>query len=358
MTLRLVPGGAETPADQAARWAVRLDRGDLEPAEQAAFDSWLGEPANRSAFDSTQDMLGLFDLSEADVPGMAALREEARRYQAETKRSWMPWAGGAIAASLAALAILLQPIAREDRASDAPQVAQTAPAPASAAATRPLRFVTAVGEQRSVVLADGSKVSLNTGTAIEVAYGPEERVVRLVRGQALFDVAHAPQRPFSVIVAGRKVTALGTLFEVRVDASRLRVTLLRGRVRVDEETGKSEGQGVSATPRAPTFLSPGEQFSAVGTLAPVVQSVDVGQQLLWRQSLVEFDDEPIAGAIAELNRYSSTPIVAADSRVAAMRISGVVRTGDPADFTALVGAMLPVHARKNARGEIELHYAP
>src|SRR3546814_2400669 len=66
-----------------------------------------------------------------------------------------------------------------------------------------------------------------------VDYRARERIVRLVRGQALFDVAHAPDRPFSVIVAGRKVTALGTIFEVRFDKKRLKVTLLRGKVRID-----------------------------------------------------------------------------------------------------------------------------
>src|SRR3546814_20916449 len=99
-------------------------------------------------------------------------------------------------------------------------------------------------------LADGSKVTLNTATEIRVDYRARERIVRLVRGQALFDVAHAPDRPFSVIVAGRKVTALGTIFEVRFDKNRLKVTLLRGKVRIDEERVGQAG----AAPPPPAVL--------------------------------------------------------------------------------------------------------
>src|SRR3546814_6038245 len=70
------------------------------------------------------------------------------------------------------------------------------------------------------------------------------------------------------------------------------------------------------------------QFVPAVALAPIVESVDVDKQTLWRRSLVEFDDETVGAAVAELNRYSATQIVVADSRVAAMRMSGIVKTGD------------------------------
>lgn len=353
MTLKLVPGGAATPEDRAAEWAVRLDGRDLDEAEHAEFDAWLAEETNRDAFDRASDAMALFDGLDADLPELAALREEAQNHGdgGAGGRRWLPWAGGAIAASIAAALLFLQ-------TGDVGQRSPGAPPQIADAGTAPLagetKYKTAVGEQRTVTLADGSTVTLNTATEIAVDYGPGERIVRLVRGQALFDVAHAADRPFSVIVAGRKVTALGTLFEVRLDKDRLRVTLLRGRVRVDEQLPAATATKVPP----PTFLSPGEQFSSAAGLAPVVQSVDVEQQTLWRQSLVEFDDAPIGDAIAELNRYSAKPIVVRDPRVADMRISGIVKTGDADAFAALVGAMLPVAARKNERGEVELYQTP
>src|SRR3546814_17378995 len=79
----------------------------------------------------------------------------------------------------------------------------------------------------------------------------------------------------------------------------------------------------------------------------------------WSSDVCSSDlDETVGAAVAELNRYSATQIVVADSRVAAMRMSGIVKTGDAGEFTTLVGAMLPVASRKNAHGDIELYYAP
>ncbi len=352
MKLKLVPGGAETPEDRAAKWAVRMDSRDLDEAELAEFDEWLAEAPNQAAFERANDAMGLFDDLDADLPALAALREEAQGHAATSGRRWMPWAGGALAASIVAALIVFQAGEVGQRLPSTPP--QVADAGTGAGAGQAV-YKTVVGEQRTVTLADGSKVTLNTGTEIAVDYDARERLVRLVRGQALFDVAHAADRPFSVVVAGRKVTALGTLFEVRLDKDRLRVTLLRGRVRVDEQTA---ADAAATKMPAPTFLAPGEQFSSAAGLAPVVQSVDVEQQLLWRQSLVEFDDAPIGDAIAELNRYSASPIVVRDPRVADMRISGIVKTGDADAFTALVGAMLPVAARKNERGEVELYHTP
>lgn len=362
MSLKLIAGGAAAPGKGAAAWAARLDRGDLDAAENDAFERWLDEPGNPEAYAEAAAAIGVFDGLDPDFPELAALRAEALRDPVAidarppgrrmAARRWMPWAGGALAASIvAALLLVGSPGVPDGRP---PQLAEQGARPAAPVAGAATEYRTAVGEQRTVELADGSKVTLNTATQIAVDYRAGERIVRLVRGQALFDVAHAPDRPFSVVVAGRKVTALGTVFEVRLDQDRLKVTLLRGKVRVDEDGGDS----AAARPPALAVLAPGQQFVAVGALAPIVESVDVDKQTLWRRSLVEFDDETVGGAVAELNRYSATQIIVADSRVASMRLSGVVRTGDAAEFTTLVGAMLPVASRKNARGDIELYYAP
>lgn len=363
MTLKLVSGRAGPPANSAAGWAVRLDRGDLSDAECDALESWLGEPGNPEAYAEAAVAMRFFDGLDPELPELAALRAEALGGEpiADASpvarrgldRRWMPWAGGALAASIAAAFLFVgQPAPRDGQPGTLPQLAETVSPPSVAGTATAYR--TAVGEQRTVALADGSKVTLNTATEIAVDYRAGERIVRLLRGQALFDVAHAADRPFSVVVAGRKVTALGTIFEVRFDQDRLKVTLLRGKVRVDEVRADTS----AVKPSALAVLAPGQQFVAVGALAPVIASVDVDKQTLWRRSLVEFDDETVGGAVAELNRYSPTQIVVADNRVGAMRMSGIVRTGDAAEFTTLVGAMLPVASRKNAKGEIELYYAP
>lgn len=365
MTLRLVSDGAPAPEMTAAAWAVRLDRGDLDAAESAAFELWLDRPGNAEAYADAAAALCLFDGFDSDLPELAMLRSEALAdagsraapvAPARSSRRWMPWAGGALAASIAAALIFAgQPGVRDGMPDEVSRVAASDRSGVETAANESPVYRTAVGEQRTITLADGSRVTLNTATEIRVDYRARARLVRLVRGQALFDVAHAPDRPFSVVAGGRKVTALGTVFEVRFDNDRLKVTLMRGKVRVDDDDGNPANS--TAVP-ALAVLAPGQQLVVTGALAPVVESVDVDKQLLWRRSLVEFDGDTVADAVAELNRYSPTQIVVADSRVASMRMSGIVRTGDAAEFTELVGAMLPVAARKNPQGELELYYAP
>lgn len=360
MTLKLVHSGAGAPRT-ASGWAARLDRGELDQAENDAFESWLDEPGNPEAYARAASVLHVFDdldgFSEIEALRAEALGEDrdyAPAAEPLSVRRWTPWAGGAVAASLlAALLIVGWPSGPERPAGGDVEVAQSEVRPSATSSPSASIYKTKVGEQRTLVLADGSRVTLNTASEIFVDYRQGERIVRLARGQALFDVAHARDRPFSVVVAGRKVTALGTVFEVRLDKDRLKVTLVRGKVRVDEEADAKAG----ATPKPLAILAPGQQFVSVGALAPIVEGVDVEKELLWRRSLIEFENETVASAVAELNRYTSTQIVVSDSDVAAMRMSGIVKTGDAAEFTELVGAMLPVVSRKNERGEIELHHS-
>lgn len=357
MTLRLVSNQAAAPERKgAAGWAARLDRGDLDAEENAAFEAWLGEPGNPEAYADAAVMLHVFDGLDPDLGELAALRSEAHRERLRTSPvppavvvPSRPWAGRALAASFIAALLLVGYASLKGKPfEDTPRLAELGGMPRPATAT----YRTKVGEQREISLADGSKVTLNTDSEILVAYRAKTRAISLVRGQVLFDVAHAPDRPFSVVAAGRKMTALGTIFEVRFDQNRLKVTLLEGKVRVQKAAMGTKTQDTLA------ILAPGQQLVSVGGLAPVIESVDIDNQLLWRRSLIEFENETVKSAIAELNRYSATQIVVADPHVAQMRMSGIVRTGDIAEFTELVGAMLPIAARKNAQGSVELYHAP
>jgi len=356
---RLVPDRADTPLDRAAHWAVRDDADSLDAAEQAEFDAWLTEPGSADAYARARDALDVFDdLDGVDLSGLEALRKEAQAHR--TRRPWLPWAaGGAIAAGIAGVlgfTLLGQPGGAPQPTT--PQIAKAEPSiPEVAAPAASGAYATAIGEQRVLVLADGSRVTMNTGSQITVDFRPDRRIVRLVRGQALFDVAHNPKRPFSVAAGGRVVTALGTVFEVQIGRGQLHVTLMRGKVVIDPPRAATGGTAAPAA-QVPTYLTPGQQFTVTMRSAPEVHAVDVNRQLLWRQQLVEFDDAPVSQAVAELNRYSLKPIVISDARVGQMRISGVYKTGDPNAFADLVSTMLPVAARDTNRGEIELYPSP
>lgn len=345
--------------EEAARWAVWADRGVGTDSERAEFQAWLLRPDNAEAFDVANQAMDVFgEFDSADFPEIEALRSEALEY-APRPRRWLPLAGLALAASVAGvigISIVSTEGARMDRPAPARNIAQAvlpkgAPVRGNAGAGQVSSYATAVGEQRIVTLADGTRVTMNTGTQIAVIYTAQRRVVRLLRGQALFDVFHNANRPFSVVAGDRQVTALGTIFEVSVDQDDFRVTLVTGRVVV----GRSPGREEDAPEALPTYLSPGQQFVAPMGRVAQVRSIDVNRELLWRQSLVEFSNATMASAVSELNRYSSRPIVLADEQVSALRISGVYHTGQPEEFVDLVSKMLPVGARENKRGEIELY---
>lgn len=353
--LRAVPTTrGMSPAEAAAHWAVARDARALSENEEAAFAVWHEVPAHAEAFRRAKGALGLFDTDLAGDDNLRALRQAAL----EAAPAVRPprWAlPAAIAASLAAMSIYVgvgrpgPPLAVPPRPAAVIAVSTGRGSPSRVA---PLEYATGIGERRSIRLPDGSTLTLNTRTRLAVAFSDHRRLVHLYRGQALFEVAHDANRPFTVEAADRQVTALGTIFEVRVEPGRMNVTLLRGRVLVDRMPDAAEALGVSRI--APTILKPGQQFDAELGAAQKIATVDIDRQLLWRNGFVEFDNEPLGRAVVEMNRYSSRPIVLSGDGVAALRVSGVFRTGSPDQFIDAVQGILPVDAQPTAQGGIEL----
>lgn len=339
-----------TPAEAASYWYVRRDGRDLSVGEQAEFDCWMQEsPVHAKQFARMATAWNLYGDHEND-PGLAALRSAALAHPPSYRRRlWQVAVGGLAAASLVAGITLLGPAYR---VTDTIETASHDGAP-NAASLPDSTHATRKGEMRTVVLADGSKVTLNTDSEVRVAFSAQRRIVNLVHGQALFEVAHDAARPFVVEAADRNVTALGTVFEVRLDPGRMEVTLVEGNVVVDRQASANAVR----THLTPTMLRPGQELVAELGSAQRVVAVDIGTKLRWREGFVEFADEPLGEAVAEINRYSNRPVVVADERLAAQRISGVFRTGDPTRFVAIVGEILPIEVQARL-DRIELTSAP
>lgn len=333
-----------TPDEAAVYWVLRHDRGDLTAADQASFDAWLdASEAHARAFRKANGVWDVFDQADAD-PHLTALRQVALAAKPAPRR-WIPALGAGLAASLTAVALLLPgQLGLSGGPARAPvaEIASTTGAQPAAA----VRFATAKGERRIVRLPDGTRVTLNTDTAVSLAYTPTGRLVRLTRGQALFEVAKDASRPFTVEAAGRRVTALGTIFEVRLDPGRMKVVLVEGRVVVDHATA------TEASGPAPTLLKPGQALVAELGVPQRVAPVDVGDELLWRDGYVSLEDAPLASAAAEMSRYTAAPIRVLDDETGRMRISGVFRTGDADRFAGLVRELLPVRVERMADGSL------
>ncbi|HEY3850303.1 MAG TPA: FecR domain-containing protein [Steroidobacteraceae bacterium] len=205
--------------------------------------------------------------------------------------------------------------------------------------------VTRVGQQQTRVLPDGTRVLLNTDTRIEVSYDEHARRLRLVHGEAWFDVSHHPSWPFLVSVDGEEIRALGTSFIVRHDdAQDLSVTLVEGRIVVAPIAA-----GADTPLPNPQVMVPGQRLTLSEHHAPAIDRPELGRITAWKHGQVDFDQTPLRDAAEEMNRYSGTHVLVTDAEVARLRVGGVFRAGDSEEFVRVVTAAFGLRAER--RGE-------
>ena len=324
------------PEEAAAYWFARMRADRVADADRERFMRWLNEDASHAqAYAGLTRLWDDLDDAAADEAVLDMRRQALELAPARQAPSWR-----SAAAIAAMLAIVLVAGLLLFGAPPAPGPA----GPTTLAMNQPGRILrTAVGQMSTVSLRDGSVVQLNTDSIVQVNYSEGRRDVKLVRGQALFEVAHDPARPFVVEAAGRRITALGTAFDVRVDGTKMRVTLIEGSVSVEAIAAADARR----TPR--TTLRPGEQLLAAADQPSVVLPVDVEKQVSWRTGRLIFSDEPLGDVVEELNRHSDRKIVLADPTLADLRVSGVFRAGAVGSFVTAIDAAFPIAAE--SRGD-------
>lgn len=206
----------------------------------------------------------------------------------------------------------------------------------------PRAIMTAKGEQRRLVLADGSHLWVNTDSRVRLAVSPDHREIRIDRGEAYVEVAHDPAHPFEVKAGDIAVRALGTHFDVRHEDGRTDVVLAEGSVRV------SAGDRVAAT------LTPGQSIRLRGNQTVRVGLVDTARLLSWTTGRVRFEGTPLAAAVAEINRYTEKGIDLGPGVPDRIAVSGTFETGNTDDFLAAVTALFPLVAKPEASGRTRL----
>ncbi len=209
---------------------------------------------------------------------------------------------------------------------------------------REQRYATAFGTRRSVALDDGSRIDMNTGSVIAVAFDATRRVVRLLQGEAMFDVAHDARRPFYVQVGDSLLRVLGTAFNVRIRAELVELTVSRGAV------GISDGAKVLRTVVAGYGAAIRGGVAETNHLGDAV----VRQRLAWQGGVIELDGDTLEQAVAEFNRYRSAPIVLGDNRLAALRIGGRFGTAESERFIDAIQQSFPIRMVANGDGSILL----
>lgn len=327
----------------AADWIMREDAGLMTPEALAARDEWLAEhPDHVAAYDEGRKRIARFDTLAADPRILAlsasALANRPRRLATSAWRMAAAFAAVTVFAG-ASLSAIPRGLLPTPVAATVEQIVHPG---------APL-YRTAVGERSTVTLPDGSVATLNTDTVLRVAFTDQARGVRLLRGQALFDVAHGKRIPFKVYAGDQVVTAVGTVFDVRVQGEAVKVALVEGRVSVARLPHSPLGE-----PRTEVSMSPGELLEARDAQPIRVRNIDVSRETSWRSGMLVFDETPLAEAVAELNRYSRRQLVLEDQTVAQYRITGGFKTGDIDKFAETVEEILPVDRMSSADGIIRL----
>ena len=277
--------------EAAARWLLRQEESGWSQENQAELDAWLAAaPENKVAY-------WRLEHGWRKVGRLAALRGPPlpARLERRPLGTWRPMAVAAgIAGCLVAGALIW-------------------PAPGLLGHKT---YETEVGGRETVPLADGTKVELNTQTSLRAAVTAKSREVWLDKGEAYFEVAHDPTRPFVVHAGAKTVTVLGTKFSVRRNGDQVEVAVVEGRVRV------ADTASVAATP--PLVLTRGDTAIAEGpSMIVAPKSVErVASELSWRQGLLTFDQSTLADAAGEFNRYNRKKLVIAEGPIGQMRIGG------------------------------------
>lgn len=330
--LNLVEGG-DPIRRQAAAWFARLRADDVTENERRECRQWLdADPRHRAAYERIERMWST--LGEHAPHPEVALRIRAQApvpaapKPVRKRRARALWWSGA-AAALVALAVAgwqLRP---------APPVPEQ-------------QYVTAVGESRTIALADGSRVSLDTDTRLRVRYSGEQRRIALVRGRAFFRVAKE-SRPFLVQTEDGSVRAVGTEFEVYRRDGEIEVALIEGRVLL--LSAAREG----AAPVGLAMLDPGQKAS-FGLRKPLRMIEPDRHAALpaWLSGKLAFEDQALTTAVTEFNRYSRRRIVLRGEAVARIRVSGVFRSDDPHAFVEALQELYPVAVSDAPNGELLL----
>lgn len=336
--------------EEATAWVALQDRRDLTEQERVAFEAWKSQsPQNEAMLAEVRAVWGDLDrLSELDdftmppEPGVAASDQGARP-------SPRPWLGRRAMVATIAACVALVFVAT---------ASYTLMRPASSIATGTFR--TALGEQETVTLADGSTVMLNTQSVVAVDYSKDARLLRLVRGEAHFDVTPDAARPFSVYAGDGVVRAVGTAFTVHLREDKVEVTVAEGRVALLAQIAapRSAGGGKETVVGEPLAeIGAGDSATFADAAVAQVASLTVpelNRKLSWRRGRLSFAGEPLSDVIREVSRYTDFQIELSDPAIEAIPIGGAFRVGEVEELLLALEEVFGVKVERVSEKHVRL----
>jgi transmembrane sensor len=323
-------------AQDAADWFV-ANRAGLSARERQAFSAWLkASPVNVEEYlafalvardlrevcrDSPESLETLLARARAQPTGQVTpLWPRLAGLAAAASHGWRTAAVGVAACTVVGLGLLVTVRLK------------SASSPASTLPVTVLHFATGHGQQATKPLPDGSVLHLNTDSIVTVRFSSRERRVELESGEADFEVAHAPQRPFRVLAGVAEALAVGTHFDVRLRGASTVVTVVDGQVTV------TPSQPVAGNAAPPDIhLGPNEQVTVAPDAWPQEPvPVDAQRSTAWLHRQISFEHEPLERVASEFNRYSAKPIEIATPALRKLEISGQFSTDDTDAFVAFL----------------------
>lgn len=308
------PSTDDSVSRAAAMWVAKMDSGELDIDEQRELNEWIAlNPAHKvelirlaRLWDRMSDIGGREDASETPAARKPPVKPTRSKFQQFAIKA---------AACLAFAVAIPAAVYMQELTSVTSTNGQ---------------FITEVGDQRYIELADGSEVYLNTNTVIDVDYSLKRRVINLLQGEANFDVASDKNRPFIVKAKNGDVQALGTSFSVRVGIDKVNVLVSHGTVRVNANNkipapNLESSKNLPAETPTSVVVGAGKQvIFNKGTVDSVIEQDEASltQKLYWKKGFLAFDDESLFTVVEEVSRYTNLKIVIADPAIRSLRVGG------------------------------------
>jgi len=353
---------------EAANWLARQISPSFSQNDQQEFDAWYANSAdNAAAYARVQHV---WNASPALIGGLSQLDWTAEKKSSRQSRILRLTSKIAAALFLTALIpgmlawLLLSETYNDNplsKTAGAPQTQQVSTnvsreeqqrsdlADAKLAASE----YSADGKTRSsIFLPDGSIVTLNRNSRIQVRYTDTARAITLVEGRARFQVAKHQKAPFYVYARKQRVIATGTAFDVALNnsAKSVEVALIEGSVTVDRPPFKKQAATIVAN------LTPGTQLVVKDGSPPLISPLhnyDTGD---WRSNRLVFSNVPLKALVAELNRYGGPQIILGDEKLGALRIDGRLRTDDPVAVARGIAQIYSLHTSEVNGKDVRLDW--
>ncbi|MBL4855238.1 MAG: FecR domain-containing protein [Robiginitomaculum sp.] len=318
---------------EAASWVAQLDGESINNADRLALREWASRsPKHMSELRRLGEIwLDIDAVLEAEIQKFG-VRPSLRGVTAAAIKTRPKAASGLTAIAAALLFVCAFIWVSLPNTSEAP----------------PVQIVYSVpyGENKVFNLDDGSTIHANTDSFLEVEYNQKQRIIRLIKGEAYFDVAHDAKRPFLVYANGSIVRAVGTAFSVRIGVGETSVIVTEGKVElisIKRGSAQQSKSDIAVKPRKkPTFVSAKESLTItaknidlVAEVKPISEDV-INRKLAWRQGLVIFEGDPLVDVVDEISRYTDFQIIISDPEIRNIPIGGAFPAGK---VDALLGAL-------------------